>query len=243
MTSTSTYLFILLVLLAGFAGYYYLDKVVPMQTNMEELSLKNQELTFQIEDLQEKNKALSRELDRKVKEVSSEKDEEIKQLKATYGELITDLKKEVQKGEVTITRLADQLNVNIVDRIIFPSGKAELSPEGIKVLRRVGKIIKNAKGKIIKVEGHTDNVPIHPKLQSQFPTNWELSVARATNVVRFLQDEVGIDPRKLEAAGFGPYRPIASNRTARGRARNRRIEIVLLPKHKRIQKRPAVRAN
>lgn len=229
MSGFSTTLSIILVLILGFAGYYYLDEVSPMQAQVEALTQENQELGFRIEMLEQKNRELEKQLDKKVQQVSREKEEEIDKLKATYEELIDGMKEQIEKGEVTITRLADQLSVKIVDRIIFPSGSAEITPDGIKVLHRVGKILKQAENKKIRVEGHTDNVPIHPNLQEKFPTNWELSVSRATNVVRLLQDEVGIAGSRLEVAGYGEHRPVASNRTKQGRAQNRRIEILLLP--------------
>jgi chemotaxis protein MotB len=117
----------------------------------------------------------------------------------------------------------------MIDKILFPSGEAEITSEGIAVLERVGKILKNTEGKMIRVEGHTDNVPIHPNLQDKFPTNWELSTARATNVVRFLEETVGINGVRLHAVGMSEYHPVASNATAAGRSQNRRIEINLLP--------------
>jgi chemotaxis protein MotB len=116
-----------------------------------------------------------------------------------------------------------------VDKILFPSGESAISPEGLKVLERIGNILKNAQGKAVRVEGHTDNVPIGGNLKSKFPTNWELSTARAVNVIRLLQEKVGMDPKRLEAAGLGEYRPVAPNDTREGRAQNRRIEIYLLP--------------
>ena len=97
------------------------------------------------------------------------------------------------------------------------------------MLLRVGNILKNAQGKAVRVEGHTDNVRIGGNLRTRFPTNWELSAARATNVVRFLEDKVGMDPKRLEAAGLAENRPVAANDTREGRAQNRRIEIYLLP--------------
>ncbi len=241
MNSFSTILLISVVSLLGFGGYYYLDQISPMQAALEESRQKNQELVFQVELLQHKNETLSAQLEAKMAAVSEEKSNEIKKLKTTYEDLIRDLKEQVEAGEVTITRLADQLNVKIVDRIIFPSGKAELSPAGAAVLRRIGGILKKATGKRIRVEGHTDNVPIHPRLQNEFPSNWELSAARATNVVHFLNEVVGIDARNLEAVGLGQYRPVATNRTRRGRARNRRIEILLMPEPDAARKLAAAR--
>ena len=82
--------------------------------------------------------------------------------------------------------------------------------------------------KNIRVEGHTDNVPIVSSLKKVYPTNWELGAARATTVVRFFQEKTGIDPLRLSAVSYGQYRPVASNKTGAGRAQNRRIEIILI---------------
>lgn len=229
MNSFSTILLILLVMLLGLAGYFYLDKVSPLESQLKETQQENAELSFQVEQLEQQNASLSRQLEKKIQALSDEKNKEINKLKSTYEELISGLQEQVEAGEITITRIADHLKVKIVDRIIFPSGEAELTESGVKVLRQVGEILKQAKSRRIKVEGHTDNVPIHPNIKSKFDSNWELSVARATNVVRFLSEEVGLDARNLEASGFGEFRPIATNKTRRGRAKNRRIEIRLLP--------------
>lgn len=229
MSTFSTILLVGLVLLLGLAGYYYLAEIAPLKISVQELQQKNQELEFYVEQLEKKNAELSAQLEAKIKEISAEKEQEIIKLKTTYEDLLTEMKEQIEKGEITITQLADQLKVNIVDRIIFPSGEAELTLEGIKVMQRVGNILKETSDKIIKVQGHTDNVPIHPNLQKQFPTNWELSAARAINVVRFLHEKVGIDAKKLEAAGYGEFHPIATNATPKGRAQNRRIEILLIP--------------
>ncbi|MFQ5753287.1 MAG: OmpA family protein [bacterium] len=229
MRSFSPYLIIVIVFLLGFAGYYYLDEIAPLKNSLRESQHKNQELVFRVNQLEQRNVELSNRLEEKIKELSQDKREEIEKLKATYETLISELNEQIDRGEITITQLADQLKVNIVDRIIFPSGQAELTPAGIKVLEQVGKILKQTKNKTIKVEGHTDNVPIHPNIQKRYPTNWELSVARATNVVRFLHEKVGIQAKYLEATGFAEFRPIATNKTKRGRAQNRRIEILLLP--------------
>lgn len=220
---------ILIVVLLGVAGYYYLDRIEPLQTSYDEVERKNLELLFQIEQLEQRNAALSKRLEKKVVELSEAKNQEIERLKTTYDDLIEGLKEEIKNGQITITRMADKLNVKIVDSILFPSGKAEITAPGIKVLQQVGDILKKTRNKRVRVEGHTDNVPIHPKLQNRFPTNWELSAARATNVVRFLQEEVGINASHLEVAGLGQNHPVSTNKTSKGRMQNRRIEILLLP--------------
>jgi chemotaxis protein MotB len=142
----------------------------------------------------------------------------------------------MQAGAVTITRLADRLTVNIVDKILFPSGEASVSEDGRKVLGRVGQVLEQAKDKTIRIEGHTDNVPIGKQLQDRFATNWELSAARATTVARVLQEGTKIDPAAFEAVGMGQYHPIGDNRTDKGRAQNRRIEIVLYPRVQALAK-------
>jgi chemotaxis protein MotB len=97
------------------------------------------------------------------------------------------------------------------------------------VLKKVGAILGEVKDKEIRIEGYTDNVPIGENLRKRFPTNWELSTQRATNVLRFLEEQAGVDGARLSAVGYGPFRPLADNQTPEGRAQNRRIEIVLVP--------------
>lgn len=175
---------------------------------------------------------LSRENDRlklKAGEISTEKEKEVANVKNAYENLVKEMKKEIEKGDIKITQAVDRLSVNLVEKVLFASGEAEVKPAGLKVLKRVGDILKTVTDKQIRVEGHTDNVKIGGSLQETYPTNWELSTARATNVVRYLQDKVGINGKLLSAAGLSAYKPVASNDTVSGRAQNRRIEIVLLP--------------
>jgi len=186
-------------------------------------------LNTKINGLEEQVSLLTYELEARVAEVSQEKEDEIDRLKGTYETLVASMKEEIEQGQIKITQLADRLSVSMVDKILFPSGEAEITPEGLEILNRVGKVLKNAEDKIIRVEGHTDNVPIHPNLQKKFPTNWELSTARATNVVRFLQEKVGINGTRLQVIGMSEYSPVADNKTTEGRSQNRRIEITLLP--------------
>ncbi len=194
-------------------------------------TLKNarDEIQVRADNLQQEKAALSRQLEEQISSISKEKEQELDRLRNTYDTLVTNLKGEIDKGQITITKLADRLSVSMVDRILFPSGEAGISVEGVKVLERVGAVLKNTQKKIIRVEGHTDNIPISTKLMETFPTNWELSAARATNVVRFLQDKVGIDAAHLEAVGLSEFHPVASNKTPEGRSQNRRIDIALLP--------------
>ena len=203
-------------------------------TNLEEiLKAKSDTMSQQIAELRKQNKDLTQEnesLRAKTQALEVEKTEEILGVKTMYEDLVQDMESEIKKGKVTITQLKGKLKVNMVDEILFDSGRATVKPKGVKVLERVGKVLLNAKDQAIRIEGHTDNVPIGAELAKMYPTNWELSVARATAVTRYLQEEIGVDPRLISATGYGPYQPIASNETEQGRTKNRRIEIVLVPK-------------
>jgi chemotaxis protein MotB len=151
------------------------------------------------------------------------------QLKSTYEALIADLKKEIERQEVTIKEFKDKISVTLVDRILFEFGKATITSEGEKILEKVGEILKNIQGKQIRIVGHTDNIPIMSKYRYKFPTNWELSAARSSAVIRYFQKNIHLDPKNLEAVGRSFYEPIASNETSQGRAQNRRVEIIISP--------------
>jgi len=157
------------------------------------------------------------------------KEMEVQKTSKTYESLLDSMKSEISKGEVTISELKGKLTVNLVESVLFDSGKAEVKPNGLVVLQKVIDILKNIKDKVIRIEGHTDNVPIVGALTRKYPTNWELSAARAINVARYLQQQ-GIDPALLAAVAYGEYKPVAPNDTDEGRAKNRRIEIVLVSK-------------
>jgi len=192
---------------------------------LSSLDAKKGELNQRVADLSKENQALSQQL----RDTEQAKEAEINKLKGTYDQLVGNLKDQISAGQIQITQLAGRLSVNMVDKILFNSGEATVKPEGEKVLLQVGAALKNVADKAIRVEGHTDNVPIAGSLRERFPSNWELSTARATAVVRYLQDKAGIAPDHLIAAGYGEFRPIAVNTTPEGRAQNRRIEIVLVP--------------
>lgn len=183
------------------------------------------EMRQTIDRLEAENRDLSGQLE--TERIAREA--RLAQMKNTYDQLVGKLESEIQRGEVTISELQGRLTVNMVERILFDSGKADIKPQGLDVLRRVGDILNEAQDKVVQVEGHTDNVPISSRLKDKFPSNWELSTARATNVVHFLQTQVGIPGERLAVTGYGQYRPIADNDTPEGREQNRRIQIVLVP--------------
>jgi len=150
--------------------------------------------------------------------------------KQQYDALVGNLTEEVKKGELQVRQYKDMLTVDVAEQLFFDSGQANLKDTGKAVLKKVGDALKGYEDKVIRIVGHTDNVPITKSLQKVFPSNWELSVARATTVVRYLQ-EVGIPPERMVASGRAEYQPIASNDSAEGRKKNRRIEITLIDRN------------
>ncbi|TZE83347.1 OmpA/MotB family protein [Calorimonas adulescens] len=141
-----------------------------------------------------------------------------------YNDIQTYIEQSNLSNSVQVTINERGILIRFVDTALFDTGKADIKPEAKEILKNVGEIIKRA-DKPIRVEGHTDNVPIH---NEKFPSNWELSTARATNVVKYFIENVGMDPSTLSAAGYGEYHPVADNQTEEGRAKNRRVDIIIV---------------
>ncbi|MCI1277418.1 MAG: OmpA family protein [Nitrospira sp.] len=152
------------------------------------------------------------------------------QHKTSLAEAKDDLSKllqaEVAKGNVTMKQLGDQLTLGLATTLLFDSGEATLKPGGADVLHRIGSVLKQYPDRSIHVVGHTDNVPIKGRLAKTYPTNLELSQARAESARQALTDG-GMAAAKIDATGHADSRPIASNATAEGRQKNRRVEIVV----------------
>jgi chemotaxis protein MotB len=120
--------------------------------------------------------------------------------------------------------------VTVSDAVLFNSGSVTLSQSGEEIIDKIAGVAKGYPDRHVRVEGHTDDVGIAPEYRNKYPSNWELSTRRATAVVRRLVDKHGMEPDRLSAIGFGEYRPVADNDTAEGRAKNRRVVIVIGPK-------------
>jgi chemotaxis protein MotB len=196
-----------------------------LKAKSDELSREISELRQMANDLESENSRLKAE----TANLQKTKAEEAQKTSRTYEEMLEKMKSEISQGQVTISELKGKLTVNMVDAILFDSGKSELKPAGLVVLQKVIDILKTVKDKVIRIEGHTDNARISGSLSRKYPTNWELSSARAINVTRYLQQQ-GLDPAVLSAVAYGEYRPVARNDSEEGKTRNRRIEIILVPK-------------
>jgi chemotaxis protein MotB len=128
------------------------------------------------------------------------------------------------EGKIQVRRDADSITISLQDNLLFASGSAALKPGSQEVLAEVGRLLRQLPN-LIRIEGHTDTVPVN---SADYPTNWELSGARAATVLRFLNESAGLAHARLTLAGYADTRPVADNATAEGRALNRRADIVIL---------------
>jgi len=218
---------IVAVALGGTAWKFHTD-ARNAREQVVELRDVNREIGARARELAEHQEAMVAEVEKRLA-AEDENFAELDRIRDLYEELVAELEEEIRRQEVEVNRLADRLSVRMVERVLFRSGSAELSAAGRDLLSRVGRRLQANGNHVIRVEGHTDNVPIGDRLVDTYPTNWELSARRAVNVVRHLQEEAGVDPERLQAVGRSKYRPVADNATAEGRARNRRMEIHLVP--------------
>ena len=178
--------------------------------------------------LTENNKNLKLELKQK-KSVIEIQEKVIQLLDDTKKTIETSLKDQIAAQQVEVIEAENKLKVIFVDKILFDSGSAEINPKGRELLLVMAKSLKENKNQNIIIEGHTDNVALTAYLMKRFPSNWELSTARASAVARFFDQEGGISPQRLTACGYSYHRPVAPNDTPEGRSQNRRIEIILEP--------------
>jgi chemotaxis protein MotB len=240
---------VVLVTLLGLVGYYgyHLWKSEEQQlaearaateaerARANESERQRAELEAKLAALQQERSVLADERARlstekeQLAQVVQEKEAELAKLKATYQDIEDKLKSEIQDGAIRLSQAEGRIQVDLVDKILFDSGDASISPRGAEVLARLGGVLAKVEDKTIQVSGHTDDSPPSARLAATFPSNWELSTARAVNVVRFLQEKANVPARRLMATGHGDTQPVASNATPKGRARNRRIEVLLTP--------------
>ena len=160
--------------------------------------------------------------------------EQLDELASTKRLLEERLKQEIADKQVRLEMAEKGLVITFVADVLFDSGKADLKADSYSVLDKVSRVLlENVPSNNIGIEGHTDNVPIK---FSGWKSNWELSTARALSVLHYLVDKKDILPKRVQAIGYGEYRPIASNDTKEGRRLNRRVEIVILPQVTKITK-------
>ena len=150
---------------------------------------------------------------------------ETKRRNEIYAQFVNRLQSMIDGGKLTVNIDAGRIVINLPNNVLFKTGSANLNPEGQEALTQIGGVLTQFSDRRFQIEGHSDNVPIK---SSRFPSNWELSTARALSVVHLLT-EMDVNPENISAAGFGEFRPRADNEDEDGRKLNRRIEIVMLP--------------
>jgi chemotaxis protein MotB len=202
------YFTVILCLLLAFI-FFYVRKYSPLHDSLLEYKEENKTLVSIVNDLRK----------------STEKVDTLDK-KETESYLVQDIRDMVEGVEVELEK--EEISITLPCKKMFPPGSVELSQEGQETLLRIANILKEMPNRDVRIEGHTDSTGISGSLKNEYPTNWDLSAKRAVNVVKFLIDKVGIDPRRLSAVAYGEYQPIATNETEEGRNKNRRIVIDVL---------------
>ena len=177
-----------------------------MGVDMQDQERRSQEMARRIEDLQARERQAQARLQ-------------------TFRNMLEKFRNMIASGKLRVRIVRGRMVVELSENILFDSGRADLKSEGKTALEEVAGVLSSIADRNFQIAGHTDDVPI---ASARFPSNWELSTARAVKVARYLEEK-GVERARLSAAGYADSQPVASNETAEGRAQNRRIEIVLMP--------------
>ncbi len=231
--------FVCLLFLSCVSKGKYLDLETDLQNTQQKLEQNQKDLA----NLQDKHSDLenekqnlvqaSRDLNLKLqkeKAVVKEKTKVISDLEDTKKKIEEGLKEQIANQQIKIEEIEGKLKLTFIDKILFNSGSTKINKKGKEILLSFTESIREDRDHNILAEGHTDNVSVGSALKSKFPSNWELSTARASAVVRYLQEDGGIEPERLSAIGYSYFKPVASNDDEEGRSQNRRIEIILTRK-------------
>ena len=227
--------FSILFVLSCVSKSKYVELETSSNATQAQLEEDNKCLQAQIDKLQSENKGLLESIEgfklelKQEKMAVQQKEEKISEIDRTRQEIETSLKKQILQKDIKIEEFEGKLKVTFVDKILFDSESVTIKQIGQEVLLRLADSFRDNEAQNLVIEGHTDDVQIGSALIDRFPTNWELSAARATAVVRFLQEKGNIAPKRLTASGYSFYRAVAPNDTPEGRKQNRRIEIILVP--------------
>ncbi len=190
------------------------------QKELSELDIKKEALQKQLAEAQAGLQASQAKL-----ETMRQIEAETQKRNAIYARFVEALQKMIDGGQLTVTIEQGRIVINLPNEVLFASGSSTLNKQGQEAVRNVAAVLKEFSDRRFQIEGHTDDMPIKSE---RFPSNWELSTARALSVVHLMTDE-GVATQNVSAAGYGEFHPRAGNDTREGRALNRRIEIVMLP--------------
>ena len=185
-------------------------------------------LNFKLENLKKSNLLLESQLT-KIRKKLIRFEDKIRLQNQVFKDLKNQFRYAIKKKSVKVLRKKQRVVIRIASNKLFRSGRAKVKKQGKSLLKKIALAIKRYSNREIQIQGHTDNVQIKGQLAEKWETNWELSTARATSVLRYLVEVGDVDPRNSSAAGLGEFNPIASNNSKKGKSLNRRIEIIIYP--------------
>lgn len=201
--------------LLGFAGFLAVGAGC---SETKKLRVENQHLNANVSNLQQENAELSSKADQYKNELDRLENSR------------RDLEEKLKGTGATVKIKEGAVSVSLPGAILFDSGQTILRSQSKAVLKKIASIIiTGAPNELVRIEGHTDNDPIN-RQKEKYKSNWELSTARAAAVLHFFVEDCGIPPTRVYIAGFGQYQPIANNTASAGKAKNRRVEFVIIPK-------------
>jgi len=195
------------------------------ESSTSEKKYLSSELTAKGKELEQKEKLLQ-EREKKLQELQdliSKKDQAVNELRTKINNALVGFKSD----ELSVELKNGKVYVSLAEKLLFKSGSAQVDPKGKEALGKLAAVLEKNPDIDIMIEGHTDNVPLIP---GKFDDNWDLSVSRATSIVRILTEDNNVEPKRVTAAGRSEFVPLVSNDTPEGKARNRRTEIILSPK-------------
>ena len=204
----------------GFLGYRTWKQETALREAVKQVAAAKEEAEARALRLSEATKAADL-----ARERAAALEAEISHASASQQRLENEMKEALASRDIAVSELQGRLTVTMLDRVLFDSGEATLKPDGMRVLDELAKVLGRYTNRQVQIFGHTDNIPI----RIRFASNWELSAARALAAVRHLSEKAGVDPHRLSAVACGEHQPLADNSTPEGRARNRRIAVVVLP--------------
>ncbi len=193
---------------------------------------KNDQLNLKLENSKKAKIVLEKNLT-KIRKRLIRFEDKIRLQNQVFKDLKNQFSGAIKKNSIKILRKKQRVVIRIASKILFRSGRAKVKKNSKPLLRKIASVIKRYSNREIQVQGHTDNVQIKGQLAERWETNWELSTARATSVLRYLVEIGDVDPRNSSAAGLGEFNPIATNNSKKGKSLNRRIEIIIFPPNSR----------
>lgn len=204
------------------------EQLAALRAENDTMAARLTELGENVESLRSRASALEGDLTATTRERDElrERERQANERLATFRAMLERFRSMIDSGRLRVSIVRNRMVVELPDNVLFDSGQAELKPEGAATLAEVATVLSSIEGRVFQIAGHTDNVPIRSR---RYGSNWELSTARAVVVARYMIETAGMPADRISAAGYADTVPIESNDTEEGRARNRRIEIVLMP--------------